>query len=228
MSRVDPNIPTRFVRQFLESNPSYRSGQNEEVDALFNPSITATPLHVPMAGQIRKRLNSEMEFFWALDRNGQNPYHERVEQLRSVGFEYATSKDVQMAVESTVMGKNSEGFSSEIRNGDRRLMKIPKRRWLEIRKSQMLQAIMMTNPRGKVMGEDGTVMGVHSLIPGVKTTVVETGEGVLGAAAVASDAAKDLVEVMKGNQPAGNASVISRESVNKGAPTAPSAGRGAR
>lgn len=225
---VDPLLPQGWLKNFFEANPGYRPGQNEEVDALFNPSITAKPLHVPMAGQIRKRLNSEAEFFWAFDRNGQNPYHERVEQLRSVGFEYATTKDVVMAVESTVLGKNNEGFSNEIRNGDRRLMKIPKRRWLEIRKSQILQAIMMTNPRGKVMGEDRTVMSVGNLIPGVKTTVTEAGEGLLGTAAVPSNAAEDMANVMKGDRPAGNASTVPKATVHKGLPTAPSAGRGAR
>ncbi len=213
---IDPSLPKSFVNNYLEANPSYRPGQNEEVDALFNPSISATPLHVPMAGQIRKRLNSEVEFFWAFDRDGQNPRHERVEQLRSVGFDFATTDDVEMAVESTVLGKNEKGFSNEIRNGDRRLLKIAKRRWLEIRKSQLLQAIMMTNPRGKVMGEDGTVMGVGNLIPGVRTTVVDVGDNVLSSAAVPSDAVKDMLEVARGGKPGGNASVISKQSVNRG------------
>ena len=228
MPPIDPTLPKSFVQGFYEGNPGYRPGQNEEVDALFNPSVSAKPLHVPMAGQIRKRINSEMEFFWAFDRLGQNPYHERVEQLRSVGFDYATTNDVEMAVESTVVGKNDKGFSSEIRNGDRRLMKVKKARWLEIRKSHLLQAIMMTNPRGKVMGEDRSVMSVQNLIPGVKTTVTDSPDGVLSTSAVTSDAAEDMKSVMEGGRQAGNASQVSKATVNKGLPTAPSAGRGAR
>lgn len=197
-------LPRSFVQNFRDSNPTYRPGQNEETDALFNPSITAKPLHVPMSGQIKKRLNSDMEFFWAFDRNGQSPYHERCERLRSVGFEYATTKDVEMAVSDTV---KDEG---EIRNGDLRLMKVPKRRWLEIRKSHLLQAINMTNPRGKVMGEDGTIMGVNQLIPGVRTEVMDNVDE-MRSRAVVSDAAEDL----RNGRPSGNASVVSSDRVNK-------------
>jgi hypothetical protein len=204
-------LPASFVQQFREAAPSYRPGQNEEADALFNPSITARPLHVPMAGQIQKRLNREMEYFWAFDRLGQNPYHERVDRLRAVGFEYATTKDVQMAVDDVIKGKDDKGFSNEIRNGDLRLMKVPKQRWLEIRKSQQLQAIMMMNPRGKAMGDDGTVMGVQSLIPGVRTTVTDEPIEDIRARAVVSDAAKDLAD----GQIRGNASVVSKDSINK-------------
>jgi hypothetical protein len=207
-------LPNAFVQQFREAAPSYRQGQNEETDALFNPSITARPLHVPMAGQIAERLNREMEYFWAFDRVGQNPYHERVERLRAVGFDFATTDDVRMAVDSVVKGKVKKGdkdFSNEIRNGDLRLMKVPKRRWLEIRKSQQLQAIMMMNPRGKVMGDNGTVMGVQGLIPGVRTTVSDEPIEDIRSRAVVSNAAQDL----RDGQVRGNASVVSSDKVNK-------------
>jgi len=200
---VDSNVPRSFFRNFLDANPTYQPGQNEETDALFNPSIQARPLHIPMTGQIRRRLRSDLEFFWAFDRNGQNPYHQRCEQLRAVGFEYATTQDVDMAVADTVKGPE------EIRNGDLRLMKIPKQRWLEVRKSQLLEAILMTNPRGKVMNEDRTVMSVGNLIPGVKTTLTEEP---LPAAVAVSDAAQDLRDgVLRGN-----ASVVPKNVVNKG------------
>lgn len=211
---IDKSIPAGFVRNFLDSNPSYRAGGNEETDALFNPSIEAKPLFVPVAGQIRRRLNSDVEFYWAMDRNGQSPFHTRVEQLKSVGFEMATTRDVEMAVADAVKGE------AEIRNGDLVLLKIAKRRWLEIRKSHLLEAIRMTNPRGKVMGEDGTVMGVGGLIPGVRTTSIDTtnvgdvrASAGLKGAAVESDAAADLAE----GQIRGNASRVPLKTVNKGA-----------
>jgi hypothetical protein len=207
-------LPNAFVQQFREAAPSYRVGQNPETDALFNPSITARPLHVPMAGQIAERLNKEMEYFWAFDRNGQNPNHERVERLRAVGFDYATTNDVRMAVADVVKGKvqkDGKDFSNEIRNGDLRLMKVPRNRWLEIRKSQQMQAITMMNPRGKVMGDDGTVMGVQGLIPGVKTTISEESVDDIRARAVVSNAAQDLAD----GQIRGNASVVPGKTVNK-------------
>jgi hypothetical protein len=218
---IDPIIPKRFVQNFLESNPGYRPGQNEETDALFNPSIQARPLHVPKAGQIKRRINTEVEFFWAFDKCGLNPNHDRVEQLREVGFDYATTNDVEMAVTSTVQGKDDKtGFSSEIRNGDRRLMKVKKLRWLQIRKAQLLNAIMMTNASGKVMGDDGTVMGVANTMPGVRTQVmdnsgdfnindVRASAGMKGAA-VESDATEDLSQ----GQVRGNASRVPKEVVH--------------
>jgi hypothetical protein len=208
--------PAAFSRQFSEANPNYRPGQNEETDALFNPSITARPLHVPIAGQIAKRLNSEMEFYWAFDRNGTSPNHERVERLRAAGFDYATTDDVQMAVEDTIKGRRDgkrDGYSNEIRNGDLRLMKVSKRRWLEIRKNQQLSAILMMNPRGKAMGEDGSVMSVSSMIPGVRTEITSDATvEELKARAVVSNAGKDIAEGEFGR---GNASVVSGKSVNK-------------
>jgi len=216
---MSDQLPRSFVQQFRDAAPSYQPGQNEEVDALFNPSISAKPLHVPLAGQILKRLNNEMEYFWAFDRNGQSPYHERVERLRSVGFDYATTDDVRMAVESTVQGKvkvkTAEGrdkdFSNEIRNGDLRLMKVAKRRWLEIRKSHQLQAIMMTHPQGKVMGEDRTIMGVRDLVPGVQTRLSDESVEAIRARAVVSDAARDLAD----GTIRGNASIVPKEIINK-------------
>ena len=210
MTAFDSQVPSSFVRNYLEGNPSYRQGVNQETDALFNPSISARPLHIPQAGQIRKRLNTEMEYYWAYDRCGQNPNHTRIEQLRAVGFDYATTNDVDMACEEVVKGRTKEKFSDEIRNGDLRLMKVPRMRWLEIRKSHLLQAINMSNPRGKVMGENGTVMGAAELIPGVRTSVVDADE--MRARAVVSNAAQDLAD----GQIRGNASVIARDSVNKG------------
>lgn len=200
--KPDPQIPNSFTRNYLESNPGYRPGVNEETDALFNPSIAARPLHIPMTGQIRKRLNSEMEFYWALDRNGQNPYHARCEQLRAVGFEYATTKDVEMFVASTIAGEN------EIRNGDLRLMKVPKQRWHEIRKDHQLKAILMMNPKGKVMGETGTIMGANELVPGVKTTLSDEPIESIRSRAIPSSAAADIQEMNAGGKPSGNASVV--------------------
>jgi hypothetical protein len=225
MSAIDRNLPNSFVRNFFEGNPSYRTGVNEETDALFNPSIEAKPLHVPMSMRIKEAKAKDMTFYWAFDRCGMTPNHTRVEQLRAVGFDYATTDDVVMAVEDTVRNRNAQSFSNEIRNGDNRLMKVKKSRWLEIRKSHQLQALMMANPRGKAMGEDGTVMGVQNLIPGVKTTVTEQTEGVLRAAVALSEPTKDLKEVTEGRRPMGNATRISRESVARGVRMTPSAGR---
>jgi hypothetical protein len=166
MPEIDPQIPSSVIKQIREDQPRPELW-NEELKDLLNPSIQARPLHIPLSGQIKKRLNGEYEYFWAFDRVGQNPYHERVEQLRAVGFEYATTKDVQMFSEENIKGEN------EIRSGDRRLMRCPKMRWREIRKDQNLRALAMSNPSGKVEGDGRGVMSAANLVPGMPTYLSE-------------------------------------------------------
>ena len=101
-------------------------------------------------------------YYLARDRNGSNPYHERVEQLRAAGWDYATTDDVEMFSADNVKAKN------EIRSGDRRLMKIPVMRWKEIRKAQNLAALDLINPRSQRSGP----MTTEAMTPGVHTQVV--------------------------------------------------------
>ena len=202
--QTDPSLSKSILKKIFEDNPRPEFW-NEELKALVNPSIHARPLNVPLTGQIAKRLNNECEYYWAFDRCGANPNHERVENLRFVGFDYATTKDVQMCSEDTVKAEN------EIRSGDRRLMKCSKQRWLEIRKDQVLRAIAMGSPQGKAMGEDGTVMGVNNMLPGVNTRISsEVDVQEMHSRAAVSDAAQELAS----GQVRGNASVAK---VQKGA-----------
>lgn len=207
---VDPSIPKSFVRDFIEANPSYRTGRDEVVDALFNPSIEAKPQYAPTSLRIKEVKNREVRYKWAFDRNGQNPNHTRVEQLRSDGWDYATTGDVVMAVESTVLGE------TEIRNGDLRLMKIPVRRYLEIEKSRLMQAIHMTRPQRMTNREGENVMSTN-MVPGVRSEIADVNDpqvASIAAKAVFSDASKDLSSVMEGGRPSGNASKVS---LHKGA-----------
>jgi hypothetical protein len=186
MPDFDPNVPSAFLKNLRDSETSPNA--SEELQDLLNPSIAARQMSPPISGQIRKRLNREYEYFWARDRNGQDPDHSRVEQLRADGWEYATTKDVQMFTEDTVRGRDKEGFSNEIRSGDRRLMKIPMMRWKEMRKAQNLQAIQQTYPQGR--GADGTPMGVGNMTPGVRTYLSEESVEQIRSRAVVGDATK--------------------------------------
>ena len=207
---VDPTIPKSFVKDFIEGNPNYRPGRDEVVDALFNPSIEAKPMYAPTALRIKEKKNTEVRYKWAFDRNGQNPNHTRVEQLRSDGWDFATTDDVVMAVESTVLGP------TEIRNGDLRLMKIAVKRYLEIEKSRLVQAIHMTRPQ-RMTSRDGEHVMSTSMVPGVKSEIADVNDpqvAGIAAKAVFSDASQDVAEVMKGGRPSGNASKVS---LHKGA-----------
>lgn len=207
---VDPTIPKSFVNDFIEAHPTYRPGRDEVVDALFNPSIEAKPMYAPTALRIKEKKNTEVRYKWAFDRNGQNPNHTRVEQLRSDGWDFATTDDVVMSVESTVLGP------TEIRNGDLRLMKIPVKRFLEIEKSRLIQAIHMTRPQ-RMTSRDGEQVMSTSMVPGVKSEIADVNDPTvagIAAKAVFSDASQDVAEVMKGGRPSGNASKVS---LHKGA-----------
>jgi hypothetical protein len=130
-------------------------------------------------------------YFLAFDRCGTDARHERVEQLRAAGWDYATTDDVEMFSADNVKQKN------EIRSGDRRLMKIPMQRWREIRKAQNLAALDLINPRR----QNSAPMGVANMSPELNTRVVDGDE--MRSRAVVSDAAEEL----RTGERKGNASV---------------------
>lgn len=167
-------LPPKLFQQLIEDHGKNIEAWPSELQDLVNPSISAKQLNPPLSGQIDTRLNREYEYFWAKDICGQNPDHSRVEELRYVGFEFATTDDVKMCSEDTVKGRDAnkksrdgKGFSNEIRSGDRRLMKVPMQKWREMRKAANLRAIQMAYPQG--YGHDGTPMSTASLTPGMRT-----------------------------------------------------------
>jgi hypothetical protein len=166
MAGIDPQVPKRIIKELAESSP-HESKWSDDLKILLNPSVESKPLHLPMSGQIKLRKNKDFEYFWALDKGGDKPYHERVDQLRAVGFQYATTDDVEMMIQDTVKEKN------EIRNGDRRLMKVAKQRWAEIRKSQMMDAIRLTSPKEGWRDENRNVMRTENLTPGIRTMLTD-------------------------------------------------------
>jgi hypothetical protein len=193
MSSFDESVPQSFLKNLRDSETSINA--SEELQDLLNPSSSARQLSPPLSGQIKKRLNRECEYYWARDRNGQDPDHSRVEQLRYMGFEYASTNDVEMCSQDTLKGRDSKGFTEEIRSGDRRLMKCPMRLWKEMRKAQNLQAIQQTYPQGR--GE-GTPMGVGNTLPGVKTYISdETVEQIRGRANVGEGGNASVARVQK-------------------------------
>jgi hypothetical protein len=205
MPPIDPQVPRAVVNQILEEQPN-SSGWNPELEALFNPNIVARPLHLPISGQIKERKKRDVEFFWAFDRCGDKPFHERVEQLKAVGFEPATTEDVIMWSQDNVKGP------SEIRSGDRLLMKVNKTIWLSVRKQQVIDALNMSYPTARA--NDGKPMNAQSLIPGIRSEVV--GDEYIDkfrSQAVISDASQELsTGVVEGN-----ASVVDKHKIHKDA-----------
>lgn len=159
-------LPKPIVDKIREEQGTDPSKWSQEVQDLFNPSIQARPLELPLTGQIKLRLNRENEYFWALDRNGSTPYHARVEDLKSVGFREATTKDVEMFSADTVKSE------SEIRSGDRLLMAIPVMRWREIMKDRNMTALMKAYPHDTRINKDAQ-MNAANMIPGLQTKIAD-------------------------------------------------------
>jgi hypothetical protein len=201
-------IPPKLVEQLIEDHGRNTALWPSELQDLVDPSISAKQLNPPLSGQIERRLNRNFEYFWAKDVCGANPDHTRVEELRYVGWDFATTEDVRMCSEETVKGRDKKGFSNEIRSGDRRLMKIPMQKWREMRKSQNVQALQMAYPQ--VYSSDGKPMTARNLIPGVNTREVgvETPEmKEWESRRVISDPAKEIAT----EQVFGNTAVYKRE-----------------
>jgi hypothetical protein len=203
MPPIDRNVPDAVARQVLEEQPN-RASWNPELEALFNPNIVARPLHLPISGQIKERKKRDVEFFWALDRCGDKPFHERVEQLKAVGFEPATTEDVIMWSQDNVKGPN------EIRSGDRLLMKVNKTVWLSVRKQQVIDALNMSYPTARA--GDGKPMNAQNLVPGVKSEVVgDENIDKFRSQAIVSDAREELAT----GDVQGNASVVDKHKIHK-------------
>lgn len=171
------------------------TAMNDELRDLMNPSISARPLHLPESGRIKTIKNNQFVYFLAFDRCGSNARHERVEQLRAAGWDYATTEDVEMFSADNVKQKN------EIRSGDRRLMKIPKQRWAEIRKAQNLAALQQINPGRPNSGP----MGLGNMTPGMAHSYASDADVRNGARV--SDAVDDILAIRDGGKASGNASV---------------------
>lgn len=171
-------IPKALMQQLFEDHGKNIGAWPEELRDLVDSSITARSISPPISGKVERILNTDFHYHWAEDRNGQNPFHERTESLRYAGWDYATTDDVQMCSEDTVCGRNDKvkskdgkGFSNEIRSGDRRLMKLPMRKWRENRKAQLLAAYQLAYPQP--FGSDGKPMTAANLIPGLHNEMLD-------------------------------------------------------
>jgi hypothetical protein len=189
--QIDPAVPSNVVKQILGPDGIHPSQWSDELRDLLNPSISARPLHIPESGRVKTVKNKEYHYYLAYDRNGSDPRHERVEQLRGAGWDYATTDDVEMFSAENVKQKN------EIRSGDRRLMKIPVQRWREIRKAQNLAALDQINPRRASSGP----MSVASMTPGMASYTGDDER--IRAGAIVSDPTEEI----RTGQVTGNAAI---------------------
>lgn len=170
------NLPRKVLEGIVENNGNDMSRWTQELRDLFDTTIEPELVSTPISGKVDKFLNTDFHYHWAFDREGR---HERVEELRFAGWEFATTNDVKMCAESSVYsrrkGKESrdggDGFSDEIRSGDRRLMKLSMSVWRKHKKAQNLAAWQQTFPQA--FGTSGKPMEAAQLIPGLRSELMD-------------------------------------------------------
>jgi hypothetical protein len=165
-------VPPKVMEQIYEDHGKNFANWNQELQDLFDPTISARQLNPPLSGLIKNRKNTSMHYHWAKDVCGGTPDHTRVEEMRSIGWEFADTNDVDMANDFTVRNRRKgDQFSNEIRNGDLRLMKIDLKRWREKRKSENVSAYQMAYPQA--FGATGRPMSsADGIAPGLRNTLV--------------------------------------------------------
>ena len=199
-------LPPKLIEQLYEDHGRNPQLWPSELRDLVDPTISAKQRNAPVSGMIEEIKNHEFAYYWAKDVCGQNPDHTRVEELRYDGWDYATTRDVKMCTDDTVRNRDKQGFSNEIRSGDRRLMKCSKIKWRENRKAENVRALMMAYPQG--FGSDGSPMSTKNLTPGVKTYMgSEVDLDELARKRVVSSAANDIERAERGERPFGNTSI---------------------
>jgi hypothetical protein len=207
------NLPKKLLEQVRNDFGKNPALWPEELRDLINPTIEARSIAPPESGKVEKFINTDYHYYWAKDICGQTPNHERVAALRWAGWDYASTDDVQMCSEDTVVGrskdkksKDGKGWSDEIRSGDRRLMKIPMRRWKESRKAQNIAALQLAYPQP--YGENGNPMTAENLIPGLHSGELDANAiEHARSSSIVSNPGEDLAEVLKGGEPKGNAAI---------------------
>jgi hypothetical protein len=166
-------IPAKLLNQLREELGPNPDQWPQELRDIFDTSIVARALNAPISGLIRTKKNTSMHYHWAKDLGGINANHERVEELRALGWEYATTEDVEMFNDFTVKNRRNnkpDGFSNEIRNGDLRMMKIPMVLWRQKRKFEVVSAFQMAYPQA--YGVTGKPMSAENLVPGLKNYMI--------------------------------------------------------
>jgi hypothetical protein len=172
------SLSPQLLRHLFEEHGKNTAAWPQELQDLIDPKIEAVAISAPMSGKVDKFLNTDYHYHFVEFMDGATPKHDRAQGLRFVGWEFATTDDVKMCSESTVMGRNKErkskdggpGWSDDIRSGDRRLMKIPMSIWRKIKKAQVLAGYQMAYPQP--MGPSGP-MKAMDLIPGFKSETMD-------------------------------------------------------
>ena len=171
-------IHRQLMKHLVEENGPDQSKWNQELRDLVDPTIEARTIAPPISGKVEEFINTDYHYYWAADLCGPTAAHDRVHEMKYAGWEFATTDDVKMCSESSVVGRSGDktskdgrkGFSDEIRSGDRRLMKLPMHLWRVNKKAQLMAAYQMAYPQP--FGATGAPMSANNLLPGFKSKMM--------------------------------------------------------
>lgn len=135
--KIDPQIPKRVLEGVLSEQPN-RANWSEDLDILLDPNITARSIALPSVGAVVIK-NHDFKYHWCRLKMGPNADTSRYMQLKALGFQNATTEDVEVVNADIVEGK------TEIRSGDRILVKAPPEIYNGLKKQYMLDAIRQTS-----------------------------------------------------------------------------------
>lgn len=167
--KVDPAIPGKVVKEIFEEQPVPQKW-SDDLAILMDPNIRARSFALPAVGAITIK-NRDFRYKWIRLSLGPNPDTARYQQCRALGGLNATTDDVEVINADIVKGK------SEIRSGDRILMKFPREIYDGVMKQAMLDGIQLTRraARGEFQDQSGRVMRTSDYGP-VSTSDQVTGE----------------------------------------------------
>jgi hypothetical protein len=133
----DSQVPKRVLKDVISEQPN-RGKWSEDLSILLDPNIVARPLSIPSVGAIKIK-NQDFKYHWVRLKMGPNADTSRYMQLKALGFQNATPEDVDVVNADIIEGK------TEIRSGDRILMKAPPDIYNGLKKQYMLDAINQTS-----------------------------------------------------------------------------------
>jgi hypothetical protein len=151
--KVDPVIPGKIVKEVFEEQP-VPAKWSEDLAILMDPNIRARSFALPAAGAVTIK-NKDYRYKWIRYSLGPNPDTSRYLQCKTVLHgQNATTDDVEVLNADIVEGK------TEIRSGDRILMKFPRDIYDGGMKQSMLDSIHQTRraARGEYQDPSGRVM----------------------------------------------------------------------
>lgn len=143
----DSAVPNRVLKDIVSEQPN-RNNWSQELKDLLDPNLVARSIALPAVGAVINKRPGEIELYWCRLKLGANPDTSRFMQLKALGYLPATPEDAEVVNADIIEGK------TEIRSGDRILVKVDPQIHRAIKKQYALDAIHQTNRAARGQFQD--------------------------------------------------------------------------